>query len=108
LVFVKRSKERSSHVLMKALLRALHLPDYPDLAVEVLGRDRYKSDVVGLDEEGRPRIWGEAGRVGTQKIRSLARPYRKTHFAVVKWDARLEPFVKIVATAPGTLSRWRR
>lgn len=104
-VFVKKAKERSSHVLMKALLWALYLPDYPDLTVEVPVGDRYKPDVVALDEEGRPRFWGEAGYVGNQKIRSLARRYRETHFALAKWGARLEPFVNIVATAVGKVER---
>jgi hypothetical protein len=85
--------------LMKALLWALYLPQYPDLLVEVRVGDRYKPDVVSMDERGRPRFWGEAGHVGVGKIRSLARRYRETHLVVAKWDTRLQPFEAIV-TAP--------
>jgi hypothetical protein len=34
-VFVRRPIESSEHVLMKALLWALYLPDYPSLSVEI-------------------------------------------------------------------------
>ncbi len=104
-VFVKRANERREHVLMKAFLWALYLPDYPDLIVEIRVGDRYKPDLVSLDDRGRPRFWGEAGRVGVDKIRSLARRYRDTHLAIAKWDTRLEPFVAIVADALSGLGR---
>lgn len=104
-VFVKKSNESSEHVLMKALLWALYLPHYPDLTVEVPIGDRYKPDVVALDERGQPRFWAEAGDVGTAKIRSLARRYRSTHFAIAKWEASLEPLQAIVADALGDLNR---
>jgi hypothetical protein len=53
-VFVKKKRERIEHVLMKAFLWALYLPEYPDLTVEIRVGDRYKPDVVGLDERGQP------------------------------------------------------
>ncbi len=34
-VFVKKPVESSTHVVMKALLWALYLPQYPDLTVEI-------------------------------------------------------------------------
>lgn len=98
-VLVKRRNERSSHVLMKALLWALYLPLYPDLAVEIHIGDRYKPDVVALESDGRPCFWGEAGQVGLDKIRSLARRYRDTHFAIAKWETRLDPYVDLVRDA---------
>ena len=98
-VFVKRSNERPEHVVMKALIWALYLPEYPDLIVEFPVGDRYKPDVVSLDEQGKPRFWGEAGQVGAAKIRSLARRYRSTHFVMGKWDTRLDPFIELVSGA---------
>lgn len=98
-VFVKKSNERTAHVVMKALLWALYLPQYPDMAVEIRIGDRYKPDVVSLDERGRPRFWGEAGAIGAQKIDSLARRFRDTHFAIGKWDTGLAPFIDLVSDA---------
>lgn len=104
-VFVKKPVESSTHVVMKALLWALYLPQYPDLTVEVAIGDRYKPDLVSLDERGEPRFWGEAGDVSTAKIRSLARRYRRTHFALAKWDTRLDPLTGIVEDALRGLGR---
>ncbi len=95
-VFIKRSNERRSHVLMKAFLWSLYLPLYPTLSVEIRVGDRYKPDVVALDEDGRPIFWAEAGQVGVEKIRSLLRRYRGTHFAIAKWETRLDPYVELV------------
>jgi uncharacterized protein (UPF0264 family) len=75
------------------------LPTYSDLTVEAAIGDRYKPDVVALDAAGQPRFWGEAGQVGVEKIRSLTRRYRQTHFAIARWDTRLGPLHDIVAAA---------
>ncbi|MFN8372957.1 MAG: hypothetical protein U0694_08775 [Anaerolineae bacterium] len=88
-VFVKGLNESSEHVLMKAYLWALYLPQYPRLTVEIRVGDKYKPDVVQMDE-GKPSFWGESGQVSVEKIRSLARRYRRTHFAIAKWDMRLD------------------
>jgi hypothetical protein len=90
---------------MKAFLWALYLPLYPGLSVEVGIGDRYKPDVVCLAEDGRPLFWGEAGQVGVAKIRSLVRRYRDTHFAIAKWDTRLELHVGLVREALNGLCR---
>ena len=104
-VFVKKSNERSAHVIMKALLWALYLPQYPDMAVEIRIGDKYKPDVVELDARGKPRFWGEAGAVGAAKIESLARRFRTTHFVIAKWDARLDPHAAIIGKALKNVSR---
>jgi len=104
-VFVKKPYESDTHVLMKALLWALYLPTYPNLAVEIAVGDRYKPDVVAPNGRGEPIFWGEAGDVTTAKIRSLARRYRDTHFALAKWDTRLDPYGVIVAGALAGLHR---
>jgi hypothetical protein len=98
-VFVKRPIEHSRHVLMKAFIWALYLPDYPDLGVEIDIGDRYKPDVVQLGGDGRPRFWGEAGEVGRDKIRSLARRFRDAHLCIARWDERLGPLAQIVSAA---------
>jgi len=104
-VFVKKPYESATHVAMKALLWALYLPQYPDLTVEIAIGDRYKPDVVALNAQGEPQFWGEAGDVTTAKIRSLARRYRYTHFALAKWDTRLDPLLDIVTEAVAGLKR---
>jgi len=104
-VFVKRSNERREHVLMKAFLWALYLPEYPDLVVEVPVGDRYKPDVVSMDARGEPRFWGEAGHVSPGKVESLVRRYRATHFALAKWDTDLDPFVRWVEEAADRYGR---
>lgn len=104
-VFVKKANERPEHVIMKALLWALYLPAYPDLRVEVHVGDRYKPDVVALDDRGKPLFWAEAGQVGSEKIRSLARRYRSTHFVIAKWDTRLDPFIDLVTAALDSVTR---
>jgi hypothetical protein len=107
-VFVKRTNERSAHVLMKAFLWALYLPQYPDLKVETAIGDRFKPDVVSLrmdDPYAEPRFWGEAGQVGVDKIRSLARRYRHTHFAIARWETSLRPLTEIVKKALDGLDR---
>ena len=98
-VFVKHPIESSSQVLMKALLWALYLPEYPDMSVEVKIGDRYKPDVVAQDSSGQSVFWGEAGKVGVEKIRSIARRYRHTHFAIAMWQMNLAPFVPIIQKA---------
>jgi hypothetical protein len=90
---------------MKAFLWALYLPTYTDLTVEIRIGDRYKPDVVALGDEGRPIFWGEAGQVGLEKIRSLLRRYRDTHFAIAKWETRLNPYVELVDDMLGDLHR---
>lgn len=98
-VFVKKKQERLEHVLMKALLWALYLPFFPDLAVEVPIGDKYKPDVVSRSGFAQPRFWGEAGKVGEEKIRSITRRYPRTHFALAKWDTFLEPYAEAVRAA---------
>lgn len=98
-VFVKRPVEHSRHVLMKAFLWALYLPAYPGLAVEIDIGDRYRPDVVALGDDGRPRFWGEAGEVGREKIRALARRHPDAHLAIARWDERLAPLAEVVRAA---------
>ena len=101
-VFIKKPIEHAHHVLMKAFLWALYLPDYPSLKVEINIGDRYKPDVVALpptEPHGAPLFWGEAGQVSPAKIQSLARRYRQTHLAIAKWGANLRTVEELVTDA---------
>lgn len=98
-VFIKKAQESAEHVLMKACLWALYLPDYPDMRVEVPVGDRYKPDLVALDENALPRFWAEAGQVSKAKIYRLVRRYRATHFVIARWAQRLNPLEALVREA---------
>jgi hypothetical protein len=103
LVLKKRSGEKSSHVMMKGLLWALYLPQFPSLKVEVPIGTRYKPDLVAVDERGRPLFWAEAGAVGKAKIETLCRKYRDAHLVFAKWGqphhATTDMFAQIVTSA---------
>jgi hypothetical protein len=105
MIFVKRSNEQTAHVVMKALLWGLYLPEYPDLSVEICLADRYKPDVVSFGADRRPRFWGEAGQVTPTKIRSLAKRHRETHLAIAKWANRLSPHLAIIEKVTADIAR---
>ena len=106
IVLVKRKQERIEHVWMKAFLWALHLPEYPDLDVEVDVDDKYKPDVVAMDRRrGRPAFWGEAGAVGPDKIEHLVTAYPDTHLAFSKWNRSLDAVRDPVDRAAQTADR---
>ena len=107
IVLIKKAYERHSHVMMKAFLWALYLPIYPDMLLEIYVNDRYKPDVVDLDDLNIPKFWREAGRLGLNKIRSLFRRYPNTHFAISKWEQSIEPYERIFKDAVARLRRTR-
>lgn len=49
-----------------------------------------------------------ARAAGAEKIESLTRRYRSTHFVMAKWDATLEPFEVLVRDAVAGLDREAR
>jgi len=104
-VFSKGNGESTQHVLMKIFLWALYLSEYPTMTVEIRIGDKYKPDVVALGEHGKALFWGESGQVGVAKIRSLARRYRDTHFAIAKWETNLDPLARLVTEALDGLER---
>jgi hypothetical protein len=112
MVFSKNPRERDAHVLMKAFIWALYLPQYPNLNVEVYVGDRYKPDVVSIDETAGIRdanqrflFWGESGRVGRDKIISLAKRYPYTHLVIAKWETNLKPLEHRVRKAVADTQR---
>lgn len=97
IVVVNGTREKTSHPLMKAFLWALYMPEYPNITIEIRIGDKYKPDVVAFEPDAElrgspPVFWGEAGQVGADKIKSIARRYRDTHFAVAKWDVSLHHY----------------
>ncbi len=87
-VFVKKPVEHHRHVVMKALLWALYLPEYAQLQVEVSIGFRYKPDLVAPGDDT-PLFWAEAGRVGNQKLQWVIHRFPRTHFAFAVWGASL-------------------
>ena len=115
LVLLKKRGESIEHVLMKAALWALYRPEYPDVQVEVPIGDTYKPDLVALRPppggpaygDPEPVFWGEAGKVSVGKWRSLFRRFPDAHFALARWDERLDPHVATIRQALGGLPRTR-
>jgi hypothetical protein len=106
IVVKKGSREKFVHPVMKALIWALYLPEYPTATIEIRIGDRFKPDVVAFAESPtiyqvnqQPLFWGEAGQTGRDKIQSIVRRFPDTHFAMAKWDTPLAPYVDIVADA---------
>ena len=105
MVFIKKTRERGIHVLMKAFIWALFLPQYPDLSVEIPIGDRYKPDIVQFDNNGELVFWGEAGKVGRKKMHVLVNRLRSTHLVFAKWDMDLEPFERMLKKASCAIQR---
>jgi hypothetical protein len=104
-VFIKKARESDIHVLTKAFLWALYLPDYPDLSVEIPIGNRYKPDLVQVDDNREPVFWAEAGRVSQKKMQALVRRFRSTHLAFAKWNMDLEPFGRMLRRETGAIRR---
>ncbi|MEL7432999.1 MAG: hypothetical protein AAFN11_03545 [Chloroflexota bacterium] len=112
-IVVKHGRnERFVHPLMKAFIWALYLPDYPTASIEIRIGDKYKPDVVAFADAPAvfevnppPLFWGEAGRVGKDKIHSMVRRFPTTHFAMSKWDTGLSPYVDLVQEALDGVTR---
>jgi hypothetical protein len=105
IVLVKKHYEKSVHVLMKGFIWALYIPHYPNVTVELGVGDRYKPDVVAIDQQGMVEFWGEAGQISVEKIHSLLRRYRSTHFAIAKWRSSLNPLIDVVKAGLEGLKR---
>lgn len=111
IVLSKSPQESARHVIMKALLWALYLPDYPTLTVEIRIGDRYKPDLVAFDPQpniyaaDKPLFWGESGVVSQDKIESLVRRFPDTHFAMAKWAMDIRPPAAVVQAAMAKVKR---
>lgn len=84
---VKRENESMQHVLMKALLWAMHADEYPAVQIEAAIGDRYTPDCISLDAaSGEPLFWGECGRVEHGKVASIVGRFQRMHLVIAKWD----------------------
>lgn len=99
IIIAHKGSDRAEHTAMKALIWALYLPQYPEAQIERRIGDRYKPDVVQLDDYGDPIFWGEAGKVSPKKIASLVRRFPEAHFVIAKWGTSLDPYIAIVEDA---------
>lgn len=109
LILIKRPIESTEHVLQKAVLWALYLPDYPNLRVEVHlpGPSRYKPDLLALNAD-RPIFWGECGVVSHEKLADLLRRYRGTHFVFSKYGRSASGFSAFANQIEHALQQIRR
>lgn len=100
-VLIKNRQESLDHVLGKAILLEIYGRQFPETQVEVGLSDRYKPDLLAVDERGEPRFWGEVGQVKKKKIEQLLKRYPGTSFAFARH--RLDPkgFEEILRTAAG-------
>lgn len=98
-IFMKGPREKSEHVYMKIFIWTLYVPQYPEMYIERRIGDRYKPDVVSLDNQQKPLFWGESGQVGKEKIQKLVRRYPQTHFAIAKWQQNIDPLEALVKKA---------
>lgn len=95
---VKREHESVQHVLMKAIVWALHADAYNELQIELPIGDRYTPDCIALDQfTGAPVFWGECGRVEFSKIDSICSRFHQAHFVFAKWDINPVGFASSVA-----------
>lgn len=99
LVLTKRPGESERHVLLKALVFARYVPQFPDLAVEVGFGHRYKPDLVSIDQDGRPIFWAECGETARAKIAALIGRFRDTHLVFAKQSTPLGPYAAMIEEA---------
>ncbi|MCD4779273.1 MAG: hypothetical protein K8S27_01815 [Candidatus Omnitrophica bacterium] len=97
IILFKKHLERVVHVYSKALVLALFHRQYSNLLVEHSIEDRYKPDVVALDDQARPLFWAECLAVKPEKINKLLNKYRKTYFVFIRSVATLDSFTRIIA-----------
>ncbi len=102
----KGMRESSRHVIMKAMLWGLYLPQYPTLTIEIRIDDKYKPDLVAFDPAPEiyrtvkpPVFWGESGVVSETKLYAILRRYPNTHFAFARWARSLQPFQRMIEAA---------
>jgi uncharacterized protein YaeQ len=99
LVLAKGPGESERHVLLKALLFARYVRDYPDILVERGVGLRYKPDLVALGPYQQIQFWGESGETSRQKIGWLIRHVREGHLAFARQSRGADTFPDLVADA---------
>lgn len=97
-VLAKQAGESARHILLKALVFGLYVPDYPDVVIEPRFHQRYRPDLLHLDPAGQPTFWAECGVTGRDKLLALIRTYPATHLVVAKQLPRIESLREAMAT----------
>jgi hypothetical protein len=98
-VLAKHARESERHVVLKALVFALYVPSYPNLAVEQPIGSRYKPDLVAMDPEGNVSFWAECGETSGKKIADLVRSLPGVHLVFAKQVTRVDPYATLLREA---------
>lgn len=104
-VLRKHPWESSRHVLLKALVFALFVPDYPDLVVEPPRAERYRPDVAAFAADGTPVFWAECGETGRDKLAWLLKHRPATNLVLARQGVALEPWQALVRDLAGGIRR---
>ena len=104
-VLRKHPWESSRHVLLKALVFALYVPDYRDLVVEPPRAERYRPDVAAFATDGTPLFWAECGETGRDKLAWLLKHRAHTHLVLARQGVALEPWRALVADLASGVQR---
>lgn len=104
-VLRKHPWESSRHVLLKALVFALYLPDYPGLVVEPPRTERYTPDVAAFSADGGPIFWAECGETGRDKLGWLLKHRPDAHLVFARQGVALEPWRALVEGLAAGLRR---
>lgn len=100
MILGKRADESERHVLLKALMFARYVGDYPDLLIERGVGQRYKPDLVALGGPHQTvRFWGESGVTSRQKVQWLVHHVRDGHLAFARQAGGGDTFPDLVADA---------
>ena len=99
LVLAKGPGESERHVLLKALVFARYIGQYPDLLVERGVGLRFKPDLVAVGPYQQILFWGESGETSRQKIGWLIRHVRDGHLVFARQPAGTDTFPDLVAEA---------
>lgn len=91
--------EQVSHILMKAFMWALYMPQYDEIQVELKLGTEFKPDLVQLDRSREPVFWGEAGYVRLSKLQTVLARYPATHFVLGKWAGCLHSYIDVALQA---------
>ena len=99
LILAKGAGESERHVLLKALVFARYVDQYPDLLVERSLGQRYKPDLVALGNYQTVRFWAESGVTSRDKVRWLVKHVRSGHLVFARQAGTGDPFPDLVAEA---------
>ncbi len=99
LILAKGAGESERHVLLKALVFARYVDQYPDLLVERNLGQRYKPDLVALGPHQNARFWAESGVTARDKVRWLLKHVRGGHLVFARQAGSGDTFPDLVAEA---------